>query len=357
MHLPTPRGAVSTALIDILQHGDEPAERFGALRDLVEAKLVLIDDLLTDDDVQITLFTLYELHYLGFDDVDDALEWHPELLRVRAMIELRLEEQLRAAVPVTEHPLPTVDGVAGALFRMTAPGAGPSLSRYVAKKATAEQVAELLMHRSLMQLKEADPHTWAIPRLHGVPKSALVEVQADEYGNGRPALMHSALFARTMRGLGLDDSYGCYVDRLPAVTLAGLNTMSMFGLHRRLRGAIVGNLAAIEMTSSIPNRLYGDGFRRLGHDAETTLYFDEHVEADAVHEQIAGRDLCGALAEASPELLGDILFGAASCLYLDDLVADHLLGAWSRGESSLREEREAGAGEAVRTRVPGNFYG
>jgi hypothetical protein len=355
MHLPSPRGAVSAALSSCLLRGDEP----DALNDLVEAALVLVDDLLVDDDIQIALFMLYELHYLGFDDVDDAFEWNPELLRARARIEGRLEEQLRSAVSVSEHPLPTVDGVAGALFRMTAPHSGPSLSRYVAKKAGEEQLRELLQHRSLYQLKEADPHTWAIPRLGGRPKAALVEVQSDEYGNGRPDLMHSALFARTMRGLGLADDYGHYVDRLPAVTLASLNTMSMFGLHRRLRGAIAGHLAAIEMTSSIPNRLYGDGFRRLGHDADTTLYFDEHVEADAVHEQIAGRDLAGALAESSPELLDDILFGAAACLLLDDLVADHLLQAWKNGESSLRTPPDPGLGSGgiARPRVPGYYHG
>jgi hypothetical protein len=56
--------------------------------------------------------------------------------------------------------------------------------------------------------------------------------------------------------------------------------MSLLGLHRRLRAAIAGHLAAFEMTSTIPSRLYGNGFRRLGHDASTTAYFDEHVEAD-----------------------------------------------------------------------------
>ena len=139
-----------------------------------------------------------------------------------------------------------------------------------------------------------------------------------------------------MRGAGLVDEYGYYVDRLPAVTIAALNLMSLFGLHRRWRGAIAGHLAAFEMTSSLPNRLYGDGFRRLGHDEGTTDYFDEHVEADAVHEQIAGRDLAGRLAEQEPELVGDILFGAAACLYLDELVGRHLLDAWSAGTSSLR---------------------
>ncbi|HEV7184861.1 MAG TPA: iron-containing redox enzyme family protein, partial [Leifsonia sp.] len=165
----------------------------------------------------------------------------------------------------------------------------------------------------------------------------LVEVQSDEYGGGRPARMHSAIFAKTMRGVGLDDSYGAYVDRAPAVTLASFTMMSMFGLNRRLRGAIAGHLAAFEMTSSIPNRLYGNGFRRLGYGIDVTDYFDEHVEADAVHEQIAGRDLAGGLAEEHPELLPDIMFGARACLYVDGLVGAHMLDCWQAGRSSLRE--------------------
>ena len=68
--------------------------------------------------------------------------------------------------------------------------------------------------------------------------------------------MHAALFAARWTRSGLDSRYGAYVDHLPAVTLATVNLMSLFGLHRRLRGAIVGHLALFEMTSSIPNRRY-----------------------------------------------------------------------------------------------------
>jgi hypothetical protein len=155
--------------------------------------------------------------------------------------------------------------------------------------------------------------------------------------------MHSALFARTMRGFGLEDSYGHYVDAVPALTLASNNMMSLFGLNRRLRGAIVGHLAAYEMTSSQPNRLYGNGFRRLGFDEDVTWYFDEHVEADAVHEQIAGRDLAGGLVEAEPELLADVYFGASAALVLDGMLGEHIMAAWEKGESSLRATASAPA--------------
>ena len=49
----------------------------------------------------------------------------------------------------------------------------------------------------------------------GAPKAALVEIQADEYGGGRPERMHARLFADAMDALGLDARYGAYLDRDP----------------------------------------------------------------------------------------------------------------------------------------------
>jgi hypothetical protein len=110
--------------------------------------------------------------------------------------------------------------------------------------------------------------------------------------------------------------------------------MSLCGLHRRLRGAIVGHLALFEMTSSIPNRRYATGLRRLGME-EATPFFDEHVEADAVHESVAAVDLAGGLARQEPALAGDILWGARALAAVEARWAASLLDAWERGESSL----------------------
>lgn len=349
MRAPSPRGPLS----ERVRHALTTGQVDDALPEQAARVAAASADLLTDEDVQITLTSLYELHHQGLDGVDDRLEWDPTLLRARAALEDRYEAQLRADVTVPEDLIAELDAnaereglgpaVARALFDLTGRDDGPSLSAYVARKATDDQLREMLVQRSVYQLKEADPHTWAIPRLLGVPKAALVEIQADEYGGGRPERMHAALFARTMRGLGLDDTYGRYVDEVPAITLASVNMMSMFGLHRRLRGCIVGHLAAFEMTSSQPNRLYGNGFRRLGYDADVTWYFDEHVEADAVHEQIAGRDLAGGLVEQQPALRDDVLFGAAACLAVDGRVGRHQIDAWTAGRSSLRRPPAVGS--------------
>lgn len=348
-----PRGPVSAAVLDALRGPvAAPDEHLGALRAALRDSMRLHrttptdspsavnrepGGVATDDDLQLALFALYGLHYGSVVETDDRWEWHPELVRARSVIEDAYERELRAAVQLPGLPEPSVDAVAAALFDLTAPDAGPSLSKYVAREATEEQVTEFLVHRSIYTLKEADPHSWAIPRLTGRAKAALVEVQADEYGGGRPERMHSAIFAQAMRASGLDDRYGTYVDNVPAITLASFTMMSMFGLNRRLRGAIAGHLAAFEMTSSVPNRFYGNGFRRLGHGEDSTGYFDEHVEADAVHEQIAGRDLAGSLAEDDPRLLEDIFFGAAACLTVDGWVGQHILEQWTAGRSSLRQ--------------------
>lgn len=302
-----------------------------------QAAVAEASDLLHDDDVQLALFLLYASAYGSLPGLDPRLEWDPELIAVRGVLEAAFEQRLREVVPIPEIPEPTVDAVGRALFTLAADDDGPSLSRYLARKATPEQAREFFLQRSVYTLREADPHSWAIPRLTGRAKAALVEIQSDEYGGGRPERVHAEIFAAAMRGADLDDTYGAYVDDVPAITLASHNMMSMFGLNRRLVGAIVGHLAAFEMTSSIPNKLYADGLRRLGYGEDVTDYFDEHVEADAVHEQIAARDLAGGLAEDRPDLLPDIMFGAAACLAVDGWVGEHILEAWSRDESSLRE--------------------
>ena len=103
-----------------------------------------------------------------------------------------------------------------------------------------------------------------------------------------------------MRDLGLDATYGALWNDAPAAAFASVNTMSLFGLHRRWRGAALGHLAAVEMTSSEPSRRYSAGLRRLGFDERATVFYDEHVEADAVHEQIASVDMCGSLVADEP---------------------------------------------------------
>jgi len=327
--LPTPRGAISEALFKTLQ-GD-PTQATDSLPTHVGRP----SDPLAAEDLQLALYCCYELHYGGLPGVDDRWEWDPRLLAVRAMLEDLFERTLLDLLgPPREGASPEEMDLA--LRAIADADETPSLSSYMRREATREQFEEFLTHRSAYQLKEADPHSWALPRLAGPPKAALVEIQADEYGGGRADRIHATLFADSMRALGLDSTPNVYLDAIPGVTLATVNLMSFLGLHRRWRGAIVGHLALFEMTSSVPNRRYAEGLRRLGCGEQATAFFDEHVEADAVHENIAAVDLAGGLARQQPELAADILWGARALATLDARWTLSVFDAWTHGRSSLR---------------------
>ncbi|RYZ25870.1 MAG: iron-containing redox enzyme family protein, partial [Propionibacteriaceae bacterium] len=346
--MPAPRGPLSAALLSTLQR---PSTRSVDLRHLLWEGTA--EQACTDDDLQLSLWLAYELHYRGLAGVDEGWEWHPELLWARARWEDQLLAGLELAVP-REAPraaLDPVDEVIAGLTALAEADGEPSLSKFLMRDATAAQFREFLTHRSIYHLKEADPHSWAIPRLSGAVKGAMITIQADEYGGGVPAAMHAQLFRALMTSWGLGTTYAELLDRVPGVTLLSTNLISFFGLHRRWRGALVGHLTAFEMSSSVPNARYARGHRRLGGDEEAARFFDEHVVADAVHEQIALHDLAAGLVRAEPALAADVLFGARCVAYADQAVAEHLVGAWTAGVSSLRlpvvvaaeEQRSVGA--------------
>jgi hypothetical protein len=323
MFLPKARGPLSAGLLRALHSDDETA--------LPPPGRGIPADPLADDDLQLSLWVCQELHYRGFADVSDKWEWHPELLRLRRCLERAVLDALHREMPAA----PAEGTVPERLQRLVELDDAPPLSSFLQRRAGAEQFAEFLVHRPIYQLKEADPHTWAIPRLSGRAKAALVEIQFDEYGGGRPERNHSELYRKLLRGMGLNDEYGHYVDVVPGITLAISTVMSTLGLNRSLRGAAVGHLAAYEMTSSIPCRRYGNGLRRLGSADDTCDFFDEHITADAAHEQMAMYDLCAALAKDEPALADSIVFGAAACLYVDGRFARQVMNAWADGRSSL----------------------
>jgi hypothetical protein len=321
--LPEPRGVGSESLLTALAGPAGP----------VELPHLEPGDPLADDDFQLSLYVCFELHYRSFGGVDSEWEWEPSLLGWRRDLERSFLDSVRQAVPRRDSVSPPE---VGALLFELAEADGPSLADHLQSRGTIDELREFVIHRSAYQLKEADPHTWGIPRLHGPPKAAMVEIQADEYGSGDPERVHSELFGRAMEALGLDRSYGAYLDRIPGSTLATVNLISAFGLSRGWRGALAGHLAMFEISSPLPNSRYAKAVRRLGYSGGAVEFFDEHVEADSVHENIAAYDLAQGLARQQPGLAAQIVFGAEALLLLEDRFSTTLLEAWGAGRSSLR---------------------
>jgi hypothetical protein len=323
--LPAPRGPLSASVLAALCSGGPP-------RDLPPVPDPY------GEDAQLTLYCLYELHYRGFAGVDAEREWDLDLLRVRRVLEREFLAALRADVPVGDDVEQEVD----ALLTEPVDAEGTGVSHHLLRAGEPWQLREYLAHRSLYHLKEADPQAWVIPRLPAAAKAALVTVEHDEYGAGDPERVHARLFAAMLRCTGLDDGYGAYLDRAPAPTLAEVNLMSLCGLHRALRGALVGQFATVELTSSPGSDRLVRAMDRMGFPPEASAFYAEHVEADAVHEQLMRRGVLQPLLAAEPELAPDVVFGIRASTLLADRFENRLLTAWSAGRSSLRHALPTG---------------
>ncbi|MGU3437706.1 iron-containing redox enzyme family protein [Actinomycetes bacterium M1A6_2h] len=315
--LPTPCGPISQAVVDRLTRIGSGVLPTG------------ITDGPLSRDLQLALTVSYEMHYQGFAAVDEAWEWDPELLRLRAELEAIFLGYVR------DHVEPGDDAHAEMDMLSTEAVSGTGPSWFLKESGSWDQMREYFAHRSVYHLKEADPHAWAIPRLRGQAKASYVAVEFDEYGAGRGARLHQQLWADLMAAADLDTTYLGYVDRVPASTLAWVNLMSLFGLHRSLRGATVGHFAATEITSSPGSKRLVAGLKRLDAPQVCIGFYAEHVEADAVHEQILRNDVVGELVKQEPHLERDIVFGMRALDFVEEVLAADLMTAWNAGESSL----------------------
>ena len=319
--LPHARGPVSAAVLEVFAGHRAAGDLPGTPSDLDPY----------GDDLQLALYLCYELHYRGFPGVEPELEWDPDLLALRRDLERVFLTALQAEVEGGDD----VEGAIDALLVEPVQGDGPSWR--LAQDGELWQLREYVVQRSIYHLKEADPQAWVIPRLDGQAKASLVTVEHDEFGAGRGERVHAKIFGDMMDELGLDSAYHAYLDVAPAITLATVNVMSLFGLHRRWRGASVGQFALVEVTSSPGSARLVKAMARLGTSEAAQAFYEEHVEADAVHEQLVRRGLLADLLAREPELAPDIVFGIQASTLLEDRLADHLVRSWDAGSSSLRE--------------------
>ena len=318
--LPRPRGPISRAIVRALATRNPGDVTFVSPSPHIDP---------FSADVQLALTVCYELHYRGFEGVDADWEWNPELLGLRSALEKPFLARLRAEVGPRDDVGATLDALC-----VDQPD-GDGFSYYLREVGTWENFREYFVHRSMYHLKEADPHAWVIPRLTGRAKAGIVAVEFDEFGGGRPERIHSQLFADLMQAADLDPGYLAYLDYASPEALGVVNFMSMCGLRRSLRGAIVGVLAAAEITSSPGSRRTVEALERLHAPSPCIHFYAEHIEADAVHEQVMRRDVVAGLLEQEPALAADVVFGVVASEILETRLATTVLDAWKNGRSSL----------------------
>ena len=209
--MPTARGPLSERLIDALTHGTP----IGTVREVADADPY-------GDDLQLALYTAYELHYAGFVGVDDDREWDPDILAFRRELERTFVAAVRDDVDALGEPGSAAHEMAEL---STEPVDGDGASFHLRDNGTWDQFVDYFRMRSLYHLKEADPHAWAIPRLRRTSKAAFVAVEFDEFGGGRGDAVHQELYADLLDAAGLDSTNLGYLDAAPGWALAPVNLM------------------------------------------------------------------------------------------------------------------------------------
>ncbi|MFD3696835.1 iron-containing redox enzyme family protein [Streptomyces sp. NPDC058646] len=283
------------------------------------------------EDLHLALYLLYELHYRGLPGVSDDREWDPALLALRAALEQEFIAALEGAVPRGR----SVDEAFGPQLTEPANASG-SVAAHLAAGGHLWQAREYVALRSLHHLKEADPHAWAVPRLTGRAKAAFVAAEYDAFGAGHPEADRTRLYADLMADLGLDPGDNHYLGHVPAVALARVNLMSLFGLHRAWLGALVGHFACVGTTSPPGSERMVEALTACGAGPAAIRFHAGRATADTVHGQTLRREVIAGLLADEPAREPQIAFGCDATVLLDDRLADHALTAWERGDSALR---------------------
>lgn len=320
--LPAPVGPMSSRVITSLLDGVGP--RLQPVGPLGHDPL--------DHDLQLALYVLNELHYGGWAGVSDDLEWNADVTTCRLALGDEFERRLRS----TLGPGTSVDPLVEAK-RLLAIDA-VSVSAFLRDRGTIDQVRESMILRSPYQSKEADPHTFAMPRFTGATKRVFTEIQSGEYGVGYRR-SHAELFADALDGLGLDATPNAHIDACTGPALAGSNLVTLGAMQRRLRGVVLGQLSLFEMDSVVPNQNMADAVDRLALEPSVRPFFHVHVLADTEHQEMVESAFLTEYTSTEPEQVANMVLGMRAQSLIDHAIAQHCVPRWRQGRSALAAPR------------------
>ena len=314
--LPVPVGPISAHIVASLRAGTGPT-----------VDVIVGDDPL-EHDLQLGLYVLNELHYRGWTNVSDDLEWDNDVVSTRLGLSDEFERRLRATLGDGHGIEPLAE--ATRLLEID----GLSVSAHLRDRGTVDQVRESMILRSPYQSKEADPHTFALPRFTGSTKRVFTEIQSGEYGVGHRR-SHAELFADALDGLGLDPTPNAHIDQCTGPGLAVSNLVTLGAMHRRLRGVVLGQLALFEMDSVIPNQAMVECVDRLDLDSAVRPFFHIHVLADTEHQDMVRAAFLSDYPRFESDQVGNVVLGMRAQSLIDHTIAEHCVPRWRNGETAL----------------------
>ena len=305
--LPQPRGEVTERLFEALR---KPPHT-------VDSPVAPV----ADEDLHLALYCCYELHYRGFEGVDDPWKREPSLLALRAQ---RSSVEFEAIARLVGWPV-------NRRFREGRCAPARVIRPTTLRRSRAHPTAG--DGEQLLEFTVTDRRPAQGGRSTLVGAAAAVEkaeggdgqVQADEYGDGSQQDRPRELFAARWRRQGSTGPTAHTSSNSGRDAGDGQPDVAV-GLHRRLAARSSGHLALFEITSLVPNRRYATGLRRLGYGDDAS-FLRRRVVADAVHESVARRPGTRP-ARIGPRLGADILWRRESAAGDRRPVGAHMMQAW-----------------------------
>jgi len=320
--LPWPRGPLSALVVSALQR--QPGS-------LVATPPLTNVDAMSDDDFQLALYLCYEMNYRGLANAGWSRD--PGLLNFRTELEQIFVARLRDEIGHVSARFPS--DVMGAMEEFVDACATSSLATYLGVSGTIDQFREFCVHRSAHQQRSIESETRTLFSHADEDEPAKVMFPFDEWGASDALRIRAEFLSAAMAALGLDPSFGSYVEILPGVTLATANLASMFALHPDWRAALVGQLAISEITSMESMERYSHALFRFGLDRVGRRFNQVDTVVDSRRPLLARSQIVAGVIGGGPQLGADLLFGAGAIVMLEQRFGDHLLDSWGENRSSL----------------------
>jgi hypothetical protein len=184
----------------------------------------------------------------------------------------------------------------------------PMFDHYIAESATASDLALFLAQETSLDPRFDDILSLMQIGTQGAEKMEIANNYYDEMGNGNSEEVHTALFAKALKELNIDQKY-INENMLLDSVIAG-NLSSCLSLSRRHYYKSVGYFGVIKYLAPRRSKQVVAAWKRNNLPLEGVLYHKLNIAKDSARATGWLNNIIAPLVNQSPEIGREIAFGA-----------------------------------------------
>jgi hypothetical protein len=325
-------------IIKVLLESEDTNFLFGYISEIKEALRLKINYLIkqafiknSDEALLIAhrmLYSLYEQHMLLNNFSYNKNQYNPFFIEIKNLLEEKWEEQELKKIEHLIVDLPSNKDEFLDWLNSRKPHVSP-LWDYIEKKASLEQIKEVVIQYSIDNLIEASQMSFNLAGYYGPIQTEIAKIISDEYGHGNFNRKHSTLYAKLLEDLSLNSEYGYYFDRAYWATLAYSNLYFFMTLNKKNFYKYLGGIYYTETFTPIFYQKFLNGLKRIGITNKDTLgYVSEHIYVDKVHADIVLKGIILPAIEKIPSRINEIITGyhlmENATMNIDNMIYDKI---------------------------------